>query len=85
MMQLGAMLRIGVLGQKALVSARAAVSALRDPTQADAVAQLGEATGEPALRRLLHQMIADPTGSRLLREKPRINTHTLPPECGAAS
>ena len=73
------MLGLAAMGRKAMLAATAAASALRDPTRADAVAQLGEATGERALRMMLHQMMADPNGSRLLREKPRINTHSLPP------
>lgn len=66
--------------QRLVVAASSALQALSDPTNADAVARLGEATGDRALRRIYHQMMQDPTGSRLLLEKPRINTKTVPAE-----
>ena len=62
---------------KLRVAATSALAALRDPTRADSVAELGEATGDRALRSIVHQMMSDPVGSRLLREKPRLNSRTL--------
>ena len=67
--------------ERLVVAASSAIQALSDPTNAGAVARFGEATGDRALRRIYHQMLQDPVGSRLLREKPRINTATLPAEC----
>ena len=63
----------------AVIAGQSALAAVRDPTKADAVGQLGEATGGFALRRMYFQMLADPNGSRLLRDRPRINTTTMSP------
>jgi ubiquinone biosynthesis protein Coq4 len=60
----------------AVAAARAAVAALLDPTRAEAVAELGEATGRRALRHMYYQMLSDPTGSQLLRDQPRLNSST---------
>lgn len=67
--------------ERLVVAASSAMQALSDPTNAGAVARFGEATGDHALRRIYHQMLQDPVGSRLLRDKPRINTTSLPVEC----
>eukprot|EP01047_Picozoa_sp_COSAG01_P018274 COSAG01_NODE_987_length_12316_cov_167.856348_2_plen_168_part_00 len=66
----------GVQRYSSLAAARAAVAALLDPTRAEAVAELGEATGRRALRRMYYQMLSDPTGSQLLRDQPRLNSST---------
>ena len=71
--------------ERLLTAANSALAALSDPTDAGAVARLGEATGDRALRRIYHQMLQDPVGSRLLRDKPRISTTTLAPECADPS
>lgn len=67
--------------ERLVVAASSAMQALSDPTNAGAVARFGEVTGDHALRRIYHQMLQDPVGSRLLRDMPRINTSTLPAEC----
>jgi|EP01043_Picozoa_sp_COSAG02_P013419 hypothetical protein len=67
--------------ERLVVAASSAMQALSDPTNAGAVARFGEATGDHALRRIYHQMLQDPVGSRLLRDKPRINTTSLPVGC----
>jgi hypothetical protein len=41
------------------------------------VAALGELTGDCALQRMRTKMILDPTGRRLLRDRPLINTGTV--------
>lgn len=47
------------------------------PARADLVAALGETTGTFALSRMHQQMLGDPVGQRILREKPRITDETL--------
>lgn len=47
----------------------------------DLVAALGEATAQPYfVRRLRHAMLSHPTGRRILRDKPRITSKTMPLE-----
>ena len=42
------------------------------------IAALGEATGQPFfISRLHNKMLSDPTGRRILRDKPRITSTTL--------
>ncbi|KAJ1344205.1 hypothetical protein BSLG_001345 [Batrachochytrium salamandrivorans] len=85
---------------KLLLGARAAVTALYDPTRADTthqigtgfasalplsslylaldmVAALGETTGELVLSRIRDKMLLDPTGRRILRERPLISSQSL--------
>ncbi|KAH6577586.1 hypothetical protein BASA61_006280 [Batrachochytrium salamandrivorans] len=62
---------------KLLLGARAAVTALYDPTRADMVAALGETTGELVLSRIRDKMLLDPTGRRILRERPLISSQSL--------
>lgn len=57
-----------------------AVTALRDPTRADAVAAVGELTGRRALRGLLETMRADPVGQRILADRPVVSKATIPYE-----
>jgi ubiquinone biosynthesis protein COQ4 len=47
---------------------------------ADAVAFLGEVTAGPFIIRLRDAMLSDPTGRRILRDRPRINSKTMPTE-----
>ncbi|KAJ3028936.1 UNVERIFIED_CONTAM: Ubiquinone biosynthesis protein [Siphonaria sp. JEL0065] len=56
---------------------RAGVKALSNPSREDMVAALGELTGECALQRMRTKMVLDPTGRRLLRDRPLINTGTV--------
>jgi ubiquinone biosynthesis protein COQ4 len=46
-------------------------------TLKDMVAALGEATAGPFIHKLRDTMLSDPTGRRILREKPRIRSTTL--------
>lgn len=62
------------------IVAKSALRVLADPSRGDAVAQIGEATGGRALERIYHQMMGDPVGRRLLRERRRINSQTMPAE-----
>lgn len=41
------------------------------------IACLGETTGTDALHRILHQMRSCDEGQRILKEKPRINSHDI--------
>ncbi|KAI9656966.1 MAG: Ubiquinone biosynthesis protein [Alyxoria varia] len=56
----------------------AAVSSLIDPTRPDLIAATGEATATPYfIYRLRDAMLRDPTGRRILRDRPRITSTTL--------
>jgi len=57
-----------------------AVTAVRDPTRADAVAAVGELTGRLALSALLQDMRRDPVGRDILRERPLVSKQTIPYE-----
>ncbi|CAH0016919.1 unnamed protein product [Clonostachys rhizophaga] len=51
------------------------------PNYPDLIAALGEATATPYfIYRLRDAMLADPTGRRILKDRPRINSTTLTPE-----
>jgi ubiquinone biosynthesis protein COQ4 len=66
--------------EKLWLTTRFALIAARDPTRADAVAAVGELTGEHALQRLLRSMQADPVGRIILAEKPIVSKATIPYE-----
>lgn len=57
-----------------------AVQAFQDPTRADAVAAVGELTGEYALRDLLQCLRQHPDGKRILRDRPLVQKQTIPYE-----
>ncbi|KAF2405221.1 ubiquinone biosynthesis protein coq4, mitochondrial [Trichodelitschia bisporula] len=49
-----------------------------DPTRADLIAALGEATAQPfPITRLRDAMLRSPTGRRILRDRPRITSQSL--------
>ncbi|KAF2426476.1 coenzyme Q biosynthesis protein Coq4 [Tothia fuscella] len=49
-----------------------------DPTRADLIAALGEATAQPYfITRLRNAMLVSPTGRRILRDRPRLTSQTL--------
>ena len=54
-----------------------AITAMRDPTRADAVAAVGELTGELALLELRKTMLNHETGQRILQERPVVNSSIL--------
>jgi len=55
-----------------------AVASLANPRRGDMIAALGEATAQPFfIRRLKERMLADPTGRRILRDRPRITSKTM--------
>ncbi|KAK7082033.1 Ubiquinone biosynthesis protein [Halocaridina rubra] len=63
--------------QKMILSVGAATAALLDPKRADMVAVLGETTGHFALSRLFDDMVRDPEGQEILRDKPRIHSSII--------
>jgi ubiquinone biosynthesis protein COQ4 len=55
-----------------------AVTSLLDPYRHDMVAALGEATAQPFfISWLRRRMLSDPTGRRILRDRPRITSKTM--------
>ncbi|GBP55497.1 Ubiquinone biosynthesis protein COQ4 homolog, mitochondrial [Eumeta japonica] len=63
--------------QKAILSVGSAAVALLDPHRADMIACLGEVTGENALQYMHHKMKENCEGKEILKDMPRINTHTI--------
>ncbi|KAE9372391.1 ubiquinone biosynthesis protein coq4, mitochondrial, partial [Stipitochalara longipes BDJ] len=65
--------------EKAGLAVGSAVMSLMDPHRgADLIAALGEATATPYfIYRLRDAMLSDPTGRRILRDRPRISSKTL--------
>jgi len=63
--------------QKITVALHSATTAFNDPTRADAVASLGEITGNVALSKIFDRMMKDETGLRILTEQPRVNQETV--------
>jgi ubiquinone biosynthesis protein Coq4 len=55
-----------------------ATTAFTDPTRADAVAALGEVTGLVTLRKIHNRMMQDPTGRRILQERPVVTKANIP-------
>ena len=55
-----------------------AFGALKNPYRHDLIASLGEATAKPYFISRLHKaMLSDPTGRRILRERPRITSQSM--------
>ena len=64
--------------QRLFLFASSGIAAYISPRRADLVATFGEMTSQPFFaRRLKKQMLSDPVGRELLREKPRITSKTL--------
>jgi ubiquinone biosynthesis protein COQ4 len=66
--------------QKLALAIHHATTAFSDPTRADAVAALGELTGQVSLERIHQKMMADPTGQRILQDRPMVSKATIPYE-----
>lgn len=64
--------------QKLGLAIHHAVTAFTDPTRADAVAALGEITGQLSLQRIHRTMASDPTGKIILKERPIVSKATIP-------
>lgn len=57
------------------------IASLLDHHRGDMIAAVGEATAQPFfIRHLKNRMLADPTGRRILRDRPRITSKTMPLE-----
>ncbi|KAH8587571.1 ubiquinone biosynthesis protein coq4, mitochondrial [Bisporella sp. PMI_857] len=64
--------------ERAGLAVGSAVMSLISPTRADLIAALGEATATPYFIYRLHDaMLSDPTGRRILRDRPRISSKSL--------
>lgn len=59
------------------VAIHSATTALADPTRADAVAALGEVTGHVALQSMHRRMQSDPTGRRILQDRPLVDNASI--------
>ena len=60
----------------------AALTAFANPERDDAVAELGELTGETALKAILQRMSADEMGARIVRERWDISEESLQVRAG---
>lgn len=64
--------------ERGALAVGSAFASLRNPYRHDLIASLGEATAKPYfVSRLRHAMLSNPTGRRILRDKPRITSQTL--------
>ncbi|EDN03704.1 ubiquinone biosynthesis protein COQ4 [Histoplasma capsulatum] len=64
--------------ERGALAVGSAIGSLINPRRADLIAALGEATATPYfIYRLRDVMLSDPTGRRILRNKPSINSKTL--------
>jgi len=64
--------------EKAGLAVGSAVMSLMNPYRGDLIAALGEATATPYfIYRLRDAMLSDPTGRRILRDRPRLSSKTL--------
>ncbi|KAI9225022.1 ubiquinone biosynthesis protein Coq4, partial [Blastocladiella britannica] len=64
--------------EKAFLTVACSITALANPLRGDMVAAVGETLGTPALRRMRVQMLSDPVGRQLLRDRPEITSASLP-------
>ncbi|CAG8521128.1 13825_t:CDS:2 [Acaulospora morrowiae] len=63
--------------QKNLLAVSSAFGAFFDPSRQDMIATLGETTGSIFLSRLRDDMLRDPVGRRILKERPVVNSKTI--------
>ncbi|PGH34816.1 ubiquinone biosynthesis protein COQ4, mitochondrial [[Emmonsia] crescens] len=64
--------------ERGALAVGSAIGSLLNPRRGDLIAALGEATATPYfIYRLRDAMLSDPTGRRILRNRPRINSKTL--------
>ncbi|CEJ56921.1 Putative Ubiquinone biosynthesis protein coq4, mitochondrial [Penicillium brasilianum] len=64
--------------ERGALAVGSAIGSLINPRRADLIAALGEATATPYfIYRLRDAMLSDPTGRRILRDRPRITSETL--------
>lgn len=63
--------------QRVSKTVHSAVTVFSNPARDDALAALGELTGHVALVSIRDRMLQDPTGQRLLRERPTVDNTSL--------
>ncbi|KLJ06610.1 ubiquinone biosynthesis protein COQ4, mitochondrial [Blastomyces silverae] len=64
--------------ERGALAVGSAIGSLLNPRRGDLIAALGEATATPYfIYRLRDAMLSDPTGRRILRDRPRISSKTL--------
>ncbi|KAL5504396.1 COQ4 [Sanghuangporus vaninii] len=63
--------------ENAFLAVGSGIVLLTNPNRADLVAALGETTAGPALPRLRDRMLESAESRRILKARPRINTHTV--------
>ncbi|KAF9194737.1 Ubiquinone biosynthesis protein [Haplosporangium sp. Z 767] len=63
--------------QRTILAVGSAFTALANPLRGDMVAALGETTGGIFLERIRDQMLQDPEGRRILRERPTITSESM--------
>ncbi|KAK2460262.1 hypothetical protein APHAL10511_007651 [Amanita phalloides] len=63
--------------ENAFLAVGSAVMSLVDPKRGDMIAALAETTAGPSLPRLRNQMLQNPEGRRILKQRPRINSSTV--------
>ncbi|KIY51762.1 putative COQ4 protein, responsible for restoring ubiquinone biosynthesis [Fistulina hepatica ATCC 64428] len=63
--------------ENAVLAVGSACVSLGNPRRGDMVAVCGETTAGPILPRLRDHMLASPEGRQILKDRPRINTHTV--------
>ncbi|PGG97311.1 ubiquinone biosynthesis protein COQ4, mitochondrial [Helicocarpus griseus UAMH5409] len=64
--------------ERGALAVGSAIGSLLNPRRGDLIAALGEATATPYfIYRLRDAMLSDPTGRRILRDRPRITSKTL--------
>ncbi|KAJ2722006.1 Ubiquinone biosynthesis protein [Coemansia sp. Benny D115] len=59
--------------QKAMIAAGSALMSFGDPTDGSHIAALGDATANGFFGKMRQQMMSDPTGRRILKERPEIS------------
>jgi ubiquinone biosynthesis protein COQ4 len=63
--------------QSITLAVHSATNAFLDPERHDMVATLAEVTGSIALQSMCNQMMSDPTGQRILNDRPLVNTQSI--------
>ncbi len=65
------------LARDSYLVGRAVVRVMADSTKTHEIHRVEEITGRPAYRRLLREMVADPEGQRLMRERPELSSENV--------
>ncbi|KAF2861530.1 coenzyme Q biosynthesis Coq4 [Piedraia hortae CBS 480.64] len=64
--------------ERGALAVGSAIGSLRNPYRHDLIAVLGEVTAQPYfISRLRHSMLSNPTGRRILRDRPRITSKSM--------